>query len=294
SETKPEISTKIKTKLFWLGSEDLNSDRSYLLKIGTQKIKAELETVVYVLDAVSLATSNRQYVKRYEVAEVILKLDKEIAFDKAENIIETSRFVLVDNYEISGGGIIVDSLEEKNIIKENISIESLKWIESSISREERAIRSGQKPTMIILAGSKEINKKALAIYLEKKFFRYGRNVLNLNLEGILMNTQLDIERDNSIAERNEYISKFAEISSVLLYAGNILLAAINDLNQSDIEILNSIVDPKNIKIAWIGDAIDTNIPISLFLEENITKEKAYGKIKKMMIDHNFIFEPYSI
>lgn len=294
SETKPEISTKIKTKLFWLGSEDLNSDRSYLLKIGTQKIKAELETVVYVLDAVSLATSNRQYVKRYEVAEVILKLDKEIAFDKAENIIETSRFVLVDNYEISGGGIIVDSLEEKNIIKENISIGSLKWIESSISREERAIRSGQKPTMIIIAGSKEINKKALTIYLEKKFFRYGRNVLNLNLEGILMNTQLDIERDNSIAERNEYISKFAEISSVLLYAGNILLAAIDDLNQSDIEILNSIVDPKNIKIAWIGDAIDTNIPISLFLEENITKEKAYGKIKKMMIDHNFIFEPYSI
>lgn len=293
-ETKPEISTRIKTKLFWLGREDLNSDRSYLLKIGTQKIKAELEMVVYVLDAVSLATSNRQYVKRYEVAEVILKLDKEIAFDKAENLIETSRFVLVDNYEISGGGIIVDSLEDKNIIKENISIESLKWIESSISREERAIRSGQKPTIILIAGNKEINKKALAVYLEKKLFRYGRNVLNLNLEGILMNTQSDIEQAKAITERNEYISKFAEISSVLLYAGNIILAAIDDFNQSDIKILNSIIDPKNIKIVWIGEIIDMNIPISLFLEDNITKEKAYSKIKKMMIDHNFIFEPYSI
>lgn len=288
-EIKPEISTRIKTKLFWLGREDLNSDRSYLLKIGTQKIKAELETVVHVLDASSLATTNRQYVKRHEVAEVILKLDKEITFDKAENLIETSRFVLVDSYEISGGGIIVDSLEEPNIIKEKISIDSLKWIESSISREERANRLGQRPTLILISGNKEINKKALAVYLERKFFRYGRNVLNLNIE-----TSSNMEDTKAIAERNEYIRKFAEISSVLLYAGNILFAAIDDLNQSDIKILSSKVEPKDIKIVWLGDGIDVDIPISLYLKDNITKEKAYGKIKKMMVDHNFIFEPYSI
>jgi len=292
-ETKPKISTRIKTKLFWLGKEDLNSDRSYLLKVGTQKIKVELETVVNVLDAASLATTNRQFVKRHEVAEVILKLDKEIAFDKAESLIETSRFVLVDNYEISGGGIIIDSLEDINIIKENISIDSLKWIESSISREERAIRIGQKPTIILISGNKEINKKALAVYLERKFFRYGRNVLNLNVESIMVNTSSDLEHAKSISERNAYIIKFAEISSVLLYAGNILFAAIDDLNQSDIKILSSKVEPKDIKVVWIGDVIG-DIPISLCLEDNITKEKAYRKIKKMMVEHNFIFEPYSI
>ncbi|WP_069998062.1 sulfate adenylyltransferase subunit 1 [Cellulosilyticum sp. I15G10I2] len=281
-EAKPEIASKIKAKLFWLGREDLNTARSYFLKIGTQKIKAELEEVVNVLDASSLNTTNRQFVKRHEVAEVILKLDKEIAFDQTENLIETSRFVIIDDYEISGGGIIACGLEDISETNKTGAIESLSWIESSISKEERAIKNGQKPALILFDGTKDINIKDLVLYLEKAFFRYGRNVLNLNLES------------EASLKRSDVMSKFAEISSILLYAGNIIFAAVNDLKQSDINILSTKVDLEAIKIICVGEVLDNNMPIALQIKEHAAKEEIYRHIKEMMIKHKLIFEPYNI
>ena len=52
-------------------------------------------------------------VERHEVAKCILKLNNAIAFDLANDIIETSRFVIVDDFEISGGGIIESELDDK-------------------------------------------------------------------------------------------------------------------------------------------------------------------------------------
>lgn len=113
-EAEPEVATVVKTKLFWLGKNDLNKDRSYNIKLGTQKVTAKVEEVLTVLDASSLSTTTRQFVQRHEVAEVVFRLDREIALDKAEKLNETSRFVLVDNYEIAGGGIVVDTVKSKH------------------------------------------------------------------------------------------------------------------------------------------------------------------------------------
>lgn len=109
-EAQPEVSRRIKTKLFWLGAADLDKSRKYHIKIGTQKVTAELERVITVFDASTLSTTSRPNVHRHEVAEVIFNLEKEMAMDKTDFLTENSRFVLIDNFEISGGGIVVDTL----------------------------------------------------------------------------------------------------------------------------------------------------------------------------------------
>ena len=55
----------------------------------------------------------KSQVDKNDVAEVIIKTDSPIAFDLSVDIANTSRFVIVDNYEISGGGIIEEALEDE-------------------------------------------------------------------------------------------------------------------------------------------------------------------------------------
>jgi len=64
-----------------------------------------------VLDASTLdAVTDRTAVVRNEVADCVLKLRQPIAFDRAADLAATSRFVLVDNFSISGGGVVREAL----------------------------------------------------------------------------------------------------------------------------------------------------------------------------------------
>lgn len=266
-EIQPEVTTRIKTKLFWLGIKDLSKDRRYHIKLGTQKVTAELEEVITVLDASTLSTTTRQYVQRHEVAEAVFRLGKEVALDKAENLTETSRFVLIDNYEISGGGIVVDTLKEEYRSGDT----GVKWEEGPVTREERARRYGQRPTLILISGKKDANKKGLAGYLERGLFSEGRSVYHLDAE-------------------EEGLEQLAKLTKVLLNAGNIVIASVDDLKQSDIEISGAVTGSQDTKLVWVGDVDDADNHFDLHIEEDETRESMYKKVREMLVDSKVIFD----
>ena len=284
-ELKPEVSTRIKTKLFWLGKEDLNNKRSYYIKVGTQKVRTELEKVVTVLDASTLSSTTRQYVQRHEVAEVIFKLEKEIAFDKAENSTETSRFVLVDNYEISGGGILVDNLNDsQDWIKETLKSKNMDWSESAVTKAERALRYAQRPVLLLISGNNNFEQKDVARYIERSLFLEGKNVYYLGSA---------INQEDPTIDKETQIRRLAEHSNLLLDAGNIVIATTNNTQENDLELLNSLVDPKDLKLAWVGRVEDYKLPIDLHVEESDAKETVFLKTKKLLVDSKVVFEPYN-
>jgi bifunctional enzyme CysN/CysC len=110
-EPQPVTATRIRTSIFWLGTRPLEVGRSYTLKLGTARVSVHLEHIERVLDASTLdAVTDRTAVLRNEVAECVLKLRQPIAFDRATDLAATSRFVLVDNFSISGGGVVREAL----------------------------------------------------------------------------------------------------------------------------------------------------------------------------------------
>lgn len=273
-EIQPEVSSRIKTKLFWLGIKDLNKSRRYHIKLGTQKVTAQLEEVITVLDASTLSTTTRQYVQRHEVAEVVFRLGKEIALDKAENLTETSRFVLIDNYEISGGGIVVDTLKEVYRSGET----GVKWEEGPVTREERARRYGQRPTLILISGKKDVDKKGLAGYLERGLFLDGRSVYHL-----------DAEAEGLVIDAETRLEQLAQVAKVLLNAGNIVIAAIDDLTQSDLKITDAVIGTQDIKLVWVGDKDGADNYFDLLIEEDETRENVYKKVREMLVNAKVIF-----
>lgn len=93
-----------------------------------------------------------------------------MAFDLAGEIEESSRFVIVDDFEITGGGIISEALEdEQSWIREKVMRRNYKWEQSLISREERAEKYNQKSTLILITGEEDVGKKPTAKALEKDY-----------------------------------------------------------------------------------------------------------------------------
>ena len=132
------IASKIKANVFWLGKHRLIPNMKYMLKIGTNKVNATILKINRVINSSNLSNKEKQYVECNEVAECIIQLDKSIAFDTVEDNQKTSRFVIVDGYEISGGGIIIEGLENIEQ-KENIEVKStnITWQQTKTNYEDR-------------------------------------------------------------------------------------------------------------------------------------------------------------
>ena len=89
--------------------------KEYLLKLGSARVTCRVEEVLRVMDASTLGTTEqRNAIQRHDVAECVLRLDRAIACDLADgNVAATSRFVIVDDYEIRGGGIVREAMTDR-------------------------------------------------------------------------------------------------------------------------------------------------------------------------------------
>ena len=113
-DKSPNISNRLRASVFWLGKNPLTIGQKYKLKLATTEIEAEVEKILRVVDASTLESNDSaQKLKINDIGEIIFKLKKKLAFDNFGDYQATGRFVLVDGYDVSGGGIILSS--EKNI-----------------------------------------------------------------------------------------------------------------------------------------------------------------------------------
>ena len=108
-ETRPLVSTRIRANLFWLGNRPLETRRTYTLRLATREVPCEIAVIHRIVDANNLDDRHTQStVQRNEVADITLRCKSPLAFDLYANFETTGRFVLIDNYDVAGGGIITE------------------------------------------------------------------------------------------------------------------------------------------------------------------------------------------
>lgn len=293
-QKKPQVTTRLKVSLFWLGKEPLIPKKEYLLKIGTTKVNARLEEIIRVIDASTLGNEEkREQVNRHDVAECVLKVNKAIAFDLAEDFADSSRFVVVDDYEIRGGGIIREALEDKQTwMRDKVIMRNLKWERSQIHPELRAEKYNQKATLVIITGERDIGKKVVAKGLEKRLFADGKVVYFMGIGNVLYGVDADIKSNKNGHNRKEHIRRLAEVAHLLLDAGMILVVTAVELTQDDLEQFKTAINPDNIETIWYGDNRTTDIAADLVLPTETDAEEAVDRIKHLMQDRGIIFKPW--
>jgi len=294
-ESQPQTSTRMKVSLFWLGRQPMLPGKDYTLRVGTKKIPAQLESISLLIDASNLdASENPLQINRHDVAECILRCDQPIAFDLSTDIAETGRFVIIDNFEISGGGIIQEALEDdQSWIRDKVLTRNIKWEKSSILRVQRSEHYGQKSALVLITGTAESNKKELAKALEHQLFNEGRLVYYLGIASLLYGVDADLKTiaPNSLVEyRNEHLRRFAEVVHLLLDAGLIVVATALEVTQADLEIVRTVLQTHEAFVIWTGGKTIDDIEIAARIPSGEQIEKGVARIKSTLQDNGILFK----
>lgn len=291
-QPKPEVTTRLRVSLFWLGKQPLIKKKDYVLKLGSARVACRLEDIHRVVDASSLRTSEtRDRIERHEVAECTLKLNRAVAFDTAEELAGTSRFVIVDDYEIRGGGIVREALPDRQAdIREKVMLRNFKWEPSIIAPDRRAEKYGQKASLLLITGERDTDRKTLAKALEARLFEDGRVVYFLGMANVLYGVDADIER--KAENRGEHLRRLGEVANILLDAGALLIVTAQELTHEDLEVVKTAVDPDRIELIWVGDRVTTDVPCDLILGDQEAEAEGVDRIKRLLQDKGILFRPW--
>jgi bifunctional enzyme CysN/CysC len=288
NETKPRVTTRLRVSLFWLGKEPMTTEKDYLLKIGTDKVPVRIEEIERVIDSSTLnPIEERERIGRYEIGECILKLKRAVSFDLANEIASMGRFVVVDEYDIRGGGIILEDLRDKQVfLRDKLFLRDYKWEKSLISQETRVEKYGQKPTLILVTGEKDSGKKPFAKRLEASLFEDGKLVYFMGIGNLLYGIDADIKwRGNG---REEHLRRLGEVAHIVLDAGLILIATAIELTQDDLDVLKTIINPDNIVTIWLGENVIPHTTFDLKIAQTENLERAV-QTARAMLDEKGLF-----
>lgn len=230
TEAKPSVSTRIRVSLLWLGEKPMNTEKTYLLKLGTSKVRVKLEEIRRRMDISSMELQEGgEQVKFQSFVECILKCDKPLTFDLSEEIMATSRFEIVDDYETVGGGIVLEGMDDRN----------LQWHPTTVTRAFREHLNGHQGGVLWLTGLSGSGKSTLANALEKSLSaQWIRTYL---LDGDNVRHGLNQDLGFSKNDRAENIRRIAEVAKLFIDAGMFVITAFISPYRADRQLARDII-----------------------------------------------------
>ena len=220
-----------RARLFWLGHEPLTIGKTYKLKLNTTEAQVQVQKIEAVIDTGDLSSATATQVDRNQVAEVVLRSRRMVALDAFNDMPATGRFVLVDEYDIAGGGII--SMEGYADQRQLITQRSTNIVkaEQGVSDDERARMNGHRGGVIWFTGLSGAGKSTLSVELERRLFEKGYSVYVLDGDNIRFG--LNANLGFSPEDRSENIRRVGEVAALFARAGMIALTAFISPYRSD-------------------------------------------------------------
>ncbi|TAN53725.1 MAG: adenylyl-sulfate kinase, partial [Rhodospirillales bacterium] len=188
----PRESRVFRASLFWLGNHALEPGQRYKLRLATTEQVVEVERILKVVDLDDLKSEAITKVDRHAVAEVVLRAKGALALDEFSENQHLGRFVLVDGYDIVGGGIVVSADAEVARLAEAVKSKNLFPVGHRASLEARWLLNGHKGGVIWLTGLSGAGKSTIAMEVEHQLLRKGRQVYVLDGDNLRQGLNSDL------------------------------------------------------------------------------------------------------
>ena len=215
-DAKPETASMFRAKLLWMDDGKLIAGKSYLLKLGTQKVAATIMRIKYKIDVNSGDEVPADVIRKNEIAVCDITVASRIVFDKFEQNQDLGCLILIDrvSHMTSACGVILHSLRRSNNIVP---------YQMDIDRKLREEQKAQKAKTIWLTGLSGSGKSTLANEVEKRLYAMGKHTMTLDGDNLRngLNKNLGFKE----ADRIENIRRVAEAAKLLNDGGLIVIAS---------------------------------------------------------------------
>ena len=186
------------------------------------------------------ATEKRFLWGLHEVAELTIRTKRPVAFDTHAEIVATGRFVIVDGFEVSGGGIVAGDDYPKRTSDSLHKSGNIYWSQGRVTAAQRALRNGHAGCVVWLTGLSGSGKSTIANELERELFNLGKHAYVL--DGDKLRHGLCSDLAFSPEDRKENIRRVGEVAKLFASAGIICITAFISPYRADRELARKILE----------------------------------------------------
>jgi len=237
----PLVSTAFRANLFWLGRRPLEKGRKYLLRVATNEVDCEIAVIHKIIDTMDLAQQQGSTsVARNQVAELTVRTKAPVAFDLSSSFEATGRFVLVDEYDIAGGGIVTEVIhDDQEFLREEARRRDFAWVKGEVGIEERAQQYGHRAAIVLVTGGRHTGKSFLAKKLEARLVADGRHAYLLDGENLRRGLDADLS-EHERGQTAEMARRYGEVARLLVDTGLIVVSTTNPFGMGYAEAAQAI------------------------------------------------------
>jgi bifunctional enzyme CysN/CysC len=212
----PEVADQLVAHVIWMADEPLLPERSYLMRIGTKTVGAQITRLKHAIDVKTLEHKAVSILNLNGIGLCNLRLDRPIPFDSYKDNRETGGFILIDRLTNAtvGCGMIEFPLRRASNIHQ--------W-QGHVGKAERAAANMQKPCVLWFTGLSGAGKSTIADLVEQELFKRGRRTMLLDGDNVRHGLNHDLGFTE--ADRVENIRRVAEVAKLMVEAGLIVLVS---------------------------------------------------------------------
>ena len=233
AKERPAHADQFEAKVVWMHDEPLLPGRSYLLKIGSAVIPAQVTDLKYKVNVNTLQNEPGKTLGLNEVGICNLSVSKAISFDPYRENRATGNFILIDRFTNAtvGAGMIDFALRRAT---------NIHWQSLDIDRHSRAAHKGQKSAVLWFTGLSGAGKSTIANLVEKKLHSLGKHTFILDGDNVRHGLNRDLGFTD--ADRVENIRRIAETAKLFVDAGLIVLVSFISPFRSERKMARELVE----------------------------------------------------
>jgi bifunctional enzyme CysN/CysC len=244
---RPVHADQFQAHLVWMHEEPLFPGRSYLIKIGSATVPAQVSDLKYKVNINTLQHEPAKILNLNEVGVCNFSVGRAISFDPYRENRATGNFILIDRFTNAtvGAGMINFALRRAS---------NIHWQAMDIDKQTRARQKGQQPRVLWFTGLSGSGKSAVANMVEKILLSLGKHSYILDGDNVRHGLNRDLGFTD--ADRVENIRRVAETAKLFVDAGLIVLVSFISPFKSERQLARDLLEEGEFIEIYVNTPLD--------------------------------------
>jgi bifunctional enzyme CysN/CysC len=258
-----EISNHFEIELMWMNQEPGYSGRSYLLKLGTSLVSAQITDIKHKININTYEKLSANTLELNDLCVVTLKTDHHIPFEKYEDCAGLGGLILIDrmsNQTIAAGMIRFALRRARNVHMHKLDID----------KSARQSLNGHKSKVLWFTGLSGSGKSTIANALELEL--HSRGIRTYILDGDNIRHGLNNDLGFTDADRVENIRRISEVAKLMVDAGIVVITAFISPFKAERNMARALFED--------GEFVEVFVDTPLALAESRDPKGLYKKARK--------------
>jgi len=215
-DRRTEIADQFEAHIIWMHDHELLPGRSYFMKIGAVTAGVTISPPKYKVNVNTLERLATKTLQLNEIGVCSISTDRPLAFDSYSDNRDMGGFVVIDRLTNAtvGAGLLRFALRRS---------QNVKWQAIEVTPAARSELKGHAACVVWFTGLSGAGKSTVANRVEQEL--HGRGVHTYLLDGDNVRHGLNRDLGFTEADRVENIRRVAEVSSLMVDAGLIVLVS---------------------------------------------------------------------